>query len=164
MEGGNFECVIAKRNCGISCARSYRTLRDGSFGGCFSRHFVPGYDHLSLRDKSYSIESLAFAVGSAALDHIVPYGTVLSRGAFPGTLCLATIILSLRDKKPFANQRASPQVSAYGLCFLALPAVYPGPSPFALSYLYSDTLPIRRNLSYRSCRRVSTGFLVNCSR
>ena|ERR1700722_8339077 len=24
--------------------RSYRTLRDGSFGGRFSRHFVPGYD------------------------------------------------------------------------------------------------------------------------
>ena len=28
----------------ISCARSYRTLRDGSFGGSFPRHFVPGYD------------------------------------------------------------------------------------------------------------------------
>jgi hypothetical protein len=25
------------------CARSYRTLRDGSLGGRFSRHFVPGY-------------------------------------------------------------------------------------------------------------------------
>src|ERR1700736_3557163 len=30
---------------GISCARSYRTLRDGSFEGRFPRHFVPGYDH-----------------------------------------------------------------------------------------------------------------------
>ncbi len=30
--------------CGISCARSYRTLRDGSFRGGFPRHFVPGYD------------------------------------------------------------------------------------------------------------------------
>src|SRR5208337_300543 len=29
---------------GISCARSYRTLRDGSFEGRFPRHFVPGYD------------------------------------------------------------------------------------------------------------------------
>ena len=28
----------------ISYARSYRTLRDGSFEGRFSRHFVPGYD------------------------------------------------------------------------------------------------------------------------
>ena len=27
-----------------SCARSYRTLRDGSFEGRFPRHFVPGYD------------------------------------------------------------------------------------------------------------------------
>jgi hypothetical protein len=25
-------------------APSYRTLRDGSFEGCFPRHFVPGYD------------------------------------------------------------------------------------------------------------------------
>ena len=29
---------------GISCARSYRTLRDGSLAGRFPRHFVPGYD------------------------------------------------------------------------------------------------------------------------
>jgi hypothetical protein len=29
---------------GISYARSYRTLRDGSFEGRFPRHFVPGYD------------------------------------------------------------------------------------------------------------------------
>jgi hypothetical protein len=37
-------------------------------------------------------------LGSAAPDHTVPYGTVLSRDAFPGTSCLATISLSLRDK------------------------------------------------------------------
>src|ERR1700680_3964164 len=37
---------------GISCARSYRTLRDGSFEGRFPRHFVPGYYQLSLRDKA----------------------------------------------------------------------------------------------------------------
>jgi hypothetical protein len=30
--------------------RSYRTLRDGSFEGRCPRHFVPGYDRLSLRD------------------------------------------------------------------------------------------------------------------
>ena len=36
----------------ISSARSYRILRDGSFGGRFPRHFVPGYDQLSLRDKT----------------------------------------------------------------------------------------------------------------
>ena len=29
---------------GISYARSYLTLRDGSFEGRFPRHFVPGYD------------------------------------------------------------------------------------------------------------------------
>ncbi len=37
-------------------------------------------------------------VGSAAPDHTVPYGTVSSRDAFPGTSCLAMISLSLRDK------------------------------------------------------------------
>jgi hypothetical protein len=36
---------ISTRNIyGISCARSYRTLRDGSFEDAFPRHFVPGYD------------------------------------------------------------------------------------------------------------------------
>ena len=30
-------------------------------------------------------------LGFAALDHILPYGTVLSRDAFPGTSCQATI-------------------------------------------------------------------------
>ncbi len=39
-------------------------------------------------------------MGSGAPDHTVSYGTVLSRDAFPGTSCLATIMLSLRDKKP----------------------------------------------------------------
>jgi hypothetical protein len=37
-------------------------------------------------------------LGLAAPDHTVPYGTVLSRDAFPGTSCQATINLSLRDK------------------------------------------------------------------
>jgi hypothetical protein len=30
----------------MSCARSYRTLRNGSFEGRFPRHFVPGYDRI----------------------------------------------------------------------------------------------------------------------
>jgi hypothetical protein len=37
--------------------RSYRTLRDGSFEGRFSRHFVPGYDRCrpsGTKDKSHS--------------------------------------------------------------------------------------------------------------
>jgi hypothetical protein len=37
-------------------------------------------------------------VGLAVPDQTVPYGTVLSRDAFPGTSCLATLMLSLRDK------------------------------------------------------------------
>ena len=46
-------------------------------------------------------------VESAAPDHTVPYGTVPSRDAFPGTSCLATISLSLRDKSHPAHRRAS---------------------------------------------------------
>src|SRR5271165_3331296 len=44
------------------------------------------------------LKTFTLSVGLAALDHTVPYGTVLSRDAFPGTSCLATIMLSLRDK------------------------------------------------------------------
>src|SRR5271166_3657094 len=36
--------ISTRNTSGISCARSYRTLRDGSFEGRFTRHFVPGYD------------------------------------------------------------------------------------------------------------------------
>ena len=53
-------------------------------------------------------------VGSAAPDHTVPYGTVLSGDAFPGTSCLATISLSLRDKSHSPIEGLA-LVSAYGL-------------------------------------------------
>src|SRR5580693_9237001 len=33
--------ISTRNTSGISCARSYRTLRDGSFEGRFPRHFVP---------------------------------------------------------------------------------------------------------------------------
>jgi hypothetical protein len=36
------------RSSGMRCARSFRTLRDSSFEGCVSRHFVPGCDRRSL--------------------------------------------------------------------------------------------------------------------
>src|SRR5271166_1798583 len=36
--------ISTRNTSGISCARSYRTLRDDSFEGRFPRHFVPGYD------------------------------------------------------------------------------------------------------------------------
>jgi hypothetical protein len=44
------------------------------------------------------LKTFTLGVGLAAPDHTVPYGTVLSRDAFPGTSCLATIMLSLRDE------------------------------------------------------------------
>src|ERR1700719_762700 len=40
----------------ISCARSYRTLRDGSFEGGFPRHFVPGYN----RSRPYGTRIQSF--------------------------------------------------------------------------------------------------------
>src|ERR1700722_12469855 len=48
--------------------------------------------------KIRRLKTFTLDVGLAAPDHTVPYGTVLSRDAFPGTSCLATIMLSLRDK------------------------------------------------------------------
>jgi hypothetical protein len=42
----------------------------------------------------------------AAPDHTVPYGTVPSMDAFPGTSCQATIVLSLRDALSDISQQA----------------------------------------------------------
>jgi hypothetical protein len=44
------------------------------------------------------LKTFTLSVGLAAPDQTVPSGTDLSRDAFPGTSCLATISLSLRDK------------------------------------------------------------------
>ena len=53
-------------------------------------------------------KTLTLSVGLATPNHTIPYGTVLWRDAFPGTSCLATIMLSLRDKGHFAH-RAGPR-------------------------------------------------------
>jgi hypothetical protein len=37
---------ITRRNTSLSCAQSYRTLRDGSLEGRCSRPFVPGFDRV----------------------------------------------------------------------------------------------------------------------
>ena len=47
-------------------------------------------------------------VGLAAPDHTVPYGTVLLRDALPSTSCLATIMLSLWDKKAIRPSKSTP--------------------------------------------------------
>jgi hypothetical protein len=49
--------------------------------------------------------SLARTAWDTAPDHTVPYGTVLSGDAFPGTSCLAKISLSLRDKAILPSKR-----------------------------------------------------------
>ena len=54
----------------------------------------------SVRDALFTRKTSKLA----APDHTVPFGTALSGDAFPGTSCLATIRLSLRDKKPFAHR------------------------------------------------------------
>ena len=48
-----------RNTCGISCARSYRTLRDGSFGVRCPRHFVPGYDHAVPPGQEASFSGVA---------------------------------------------------------------------------------------------------------
>jgi hypothetical protein len=58
-------------------------------------------------------------MGLAAPDHTVPYGTVLSEGAFPGTSCQATIGVSLRDgladgsQQHLVRERASNFVTSF---------------------------------------------------
>jgi hypothetical protein len=51
---------------------------------------------LKLWAQSYTSRHSSLEL--AAPDHTVPYGTVLWRDAYPGTSCLATIALSLRNK------------------------------------------------------------------
>jgi hypothetical protein len=51
------------------------------------------------------LKTFTLSVGLAAPDQTVPYGTVLWRDAFPGTSCLATIMLSLRDKIRSTDRR-----------------------------------------------------------
>jgi hypothetical protein len=59
-----------------SCARSFRTLRDGSLEGYVSRHFVPGYDQLSLRDKAASLPKPPYLSGIHQWDLLVLFLSV----------------------------------------------------------------------------------------
>ena len=59
------------------------------------------------------LKILTLSVGLAAPDHTVPYGTALWRDAFPGTSCLATIMLSLRDKGHFAHPAGPRHTSSF---------------------------------------------------
>ena len=70
----------------------------------------PGGTVRSYRTRTFQEEYLAFLKKHGAhfdekylwdqlrTNHTVPYGTVLLRDAFPGTSCLATVMLSLWDK------------------------------------------------------------------
>ena len=52
---------------------SYRTLRDGSFGGRYPRHFVPGYDHaVPLGRKRFRTEACSSKTGIAADYGVLP--------------------------------------------------------------------------------------------
>ena len=63
----------------------------------------------SLRNTAHIWREIA--LGLAATDQTVPYGTALWGGVVPGTSCQATISLSLRDKSDPPIQD-SPQVSS----------------------------------------------------
>src|ERR1700731_4178079 len=65
---------------------------------CDSRGGARRFDDWSEKFPIRRLKTFTLDVGLAAPDQTVPYGTVLSRDAFPGTSCLATIMLSLRDK------------------------------------------------------------------
>jgi len=98
-------------------ARSNTSLRRSkltSLSTITSRnHFVGRHRQQHLRenhrfddwsDETFRREIIALRVAAPA--HTVPYGTVLSRDAFPGTSCLATIVLSLRDKNHSPSRKS----------------------------------------------------------
>jgi hypothetical protein len=58
---------VGEKYLGIRCDRSYRALRDGSFERRFPRHFVPGYDRVSLRDTLADIRNSIWLVVSAKI-------------------------------------------------------------------------------------------------
>ena len=55
----------------FSCARSYRTLRDGSFDGRFPRHFVPGYDRVVPTGRAFRHFATGFSLASLAIAELV---------------------------------------------------------------------------------------------
>jgi hypothetical protein len=68
----------------------YFALRTGTRGMEILMQALPG----ARRDMAtylFSVLSQSFSLSSFVPDHTVPYGTVLSRDAFPGTSCQATI-------------------------------------------------------------------------
>ena len=86
--------------------------------------------------------------GLAAPDHTVPYGTVLSEDAFPGTSCQATIGVSLRDVLAEVRNRLADVVSCaqrttFGDGGLNAPCHWPAPG---------KTIP-------KSCRAQAGGYL-----
>jgi hypothetical protein len=46
LAGSGQRSIMTGNTSGMSCARSYRNLRDDALEGRFSRHFVPGYDRV----------------------------------------------------------------------------------------------------------------------
>jgi hypothetical protein len=81
---------------GISYARSYRTLRDGSFEGRFPRHFVPGYDRTVPPGHTGSAEiSKLHQALRAWLLSCCPSGTktIAHRSASQATILLGNPLL-----------------------------------------------------------------------
>src|ERR1700736_5560870 len=112
LEGGNFECGIAKQN----KLATWRWRVQPRYLAGTRHYFEQQLEH--HRTQTFEQEYSAFLekhgphfdakyLGSAAPDRTVPSGTALSTDAFPGTSCQATISLSLRDKKTLVHRRAS---------------------------------------------------------
>src|ERR1700722_19178248 len=68
---------------GISCARSYRTLRHGSFTGRFPRHFVPGYDRCCPYGTRWQKSRNSILV-KACCDMSRRDGAIVARHEVPG--------------------------------------------------------------------------------
>jgi hypothetical protein len=114
---------ISTRNTSvIGCARSYRTLRDGTFEGHCSRHFVPGYDRVVPPGRgpagglgSFKCPNPAEALTKLALMGLKPLAESSSPfGAEIQELRLPAPGLFLQDKTSQIELRVSKTEATYG--------------------------------------------------
>jgi hypothetical protein len=93
-------CSVSRRD------NTDRSLARSAWENVTQRSRPVGYGVISAVVRT-DLKRREIPLGLAAPDHTVPYGTVLSRDAFPGTSCQATIEPSLRDisQQALAKQR-----------------------------------------------------------
>jgi hypothetical protein len=121
--------ISTRKTYGISCARSYRTLRDGSFEGLFPRHFVSGYDQpvppgkkpFAHRRASHQVSAyglkfgLCFQVLHGAAEHLISHrcNPVLKPGLNPGSETYSHFV-GAQSFRPGQPSESSLESGAFG--------------------------------------------------